>query len=154
MSGLNSPAVIQAAIDHLATTGLFESVQGHEAISSPGNGLTADVWLDAIKPVPASSGLAASSGVLTLWARLYMNADALPIDNIETTIAAATDTLMTSYSAAFTFGGLVEAVDLLGGLTGVILSAQGGYVEIGNVRYRCVTITIPCLLDDVWPQAQ
>jgi hypothetical protein len=153
MTGLNSPAVIQSAIDHLLATGLFESVQGHEAVSSPGNGLTADVWFDAIKPVPAQSGLAESSAVLTLWARMYLNADALPIDNIEQTMASATDTMMIAYSGGFTFGGLVEAVDLLGGLTGIVLSAQGGYVDIGGVRYRCVTITIPCLIADVWPQA-
>lgn len=153
MTGLNSTAVIQAAIDHLVTTGLFESVQAHEALSAPGNGLTADVWTDSIKPTPAWSGLAESSAVLTLWARIYLNATGLPTDNLEQTIAAATDALMTAYSAGFTFGGLVT-VDLLGGLTGTALSAQGGYVSVGGVAYRCMTITIPCLLADVWPQAQ
>lgn len=154
MTGLNSAAVIQAAIDHLLTTGLFESVQGHEALSAPGNGLTADVWVDTIKPAPAQSGLAESGAVLTLSSRIYLNADSPPADNLEQTIAAATDAVMTQYSADFTFGGLIMLVDLLGGLTGTALSAQGGYVSVGGVAYRCMTITIPCLINDVWPQSQ
>jgi hypothetical protein len=153
VTGLNSAAVIQAAIDHLATTGLFESVQGHEALSAPGNGLTADVWVDSIKPVPSQSGLAVSSGMLTLWSRIYLNAAGLPTDSSEQTIAAATDTLMGAYSADFTFGGLVTFVDLLG-QTGTTLSAQGGYVIVGGVTYRCMTITVPCVIDDIWPQSQ
>jgi hypothetical protein len=152
VTGLNSTAVIQAAIDHLLAIGLFESVQGHEATSAPGNGLTADVWVYSIKPVPAQSGLAVSSALLTLWARIYVNATRPATDDIEQTIAAATDTVMAEYSADFSFGDLVTCVDLLG-MAGTSLSAQGGYVSIGGVPYRCMTITVPCLIDDVWPQA-
>lgn len=150
---LGAAAIIQAAIDHLLTSALFESVQGHEALSAPGNGLTADVWIDAIKPAPAHSGLAETSAILTLNARIYANADSLPSDGIETDLANAVDILMTNYSGDFDFDGLVAFIDLLGA-HGPSLAAQGGYVTIGGQFFRCMTITIPCVINDVWPQAK
>ncbi|ACU71753.1 hypothetical protein Caci_2844 [Catenulispora acidiphila DSM 44928] len=151
MTGLNSAGIIGAAVDHMQTLGLFESVQGHESVSAPGNGLTADVWFGDVKPAPLMSGLAVSSAILTLYARIYLNADGQPVDDTETIITGAVDQMLAAYSAAFTFGGLVEQIDLLGAY-GTALSAVGGYVEVGNVPYRCMTITIPCVIDDVWPQ--
>lgn len=152
MSGLNSAAIIGAAVDHLATTGLFESVQGHETLSAPGNGLTADVWFGDVKPAPLMSGLAASSAILILYARIYLNADSQPVDATETTITGAVDQMLAAYSGDFTFDGLVEQVDLLGAY-GAALSAVGGYVNVGGVTYRCMTITIPCVIDDAWTQS-
>jgi hypothetical protein len=153
VTGLNSAAVIQAAVDHLTGLGIFESVQEHEALSAPGNGLTADVWIDSIKPAPAQSGLAASSAVLTLTCRIYLNVNGMPADGLEQQIAAATDALMTAYSADFDFGGLVMLVDLLG-MAGASLSAEGGWINVGGIAYRCMTITVPCVITDVWPQVE
>jgi hypothetical protein len=103
--------------------------------------------------VPAQSGLAVSSAALTLTVRLYLNSAGLPPDGLEQQIAAATDTVMAEYSGDFTFEDLVTCVDLLG-MAGTALSARGGWIEIGGVGYRCMTITVPCLIDDVWPQAE
>lgn len=152
MSGLNSTAVITAAIDHAATSGLFESVQGHEAMSSPGNGLTADLWVLRIRPLPAVSGLNGTSALLVLQARVYLNANTEPADAIDPRITDAVDTLLASYSAGFTLGGLVMEVDLLGEY-GTELAAEAGYITVGGVVYRCMTITVPCVLDNAWPQA-
>lgn len=153
MSGLNSSAIIQAGIDHLLATGLFDSgVQGHEAISAPGNGLSADLWADGVRPAPLDSGLAETTAILTLASRIYLNVAGAPLDGLETTILGAVDALLAAYSAAFTFSGLVQQIDLLGA-HGVPLSAQGGYVTVGDVFYRCFTITIPCVIDNAWPQA-
>lgn len=149
---LGAVAIIQAAIDHLLTSGLFESVQGHEATSAPGNGLTADVWLGPVKPAPLNSGLAETSAILTLIARIYANANMQPVDEIETAVAGAVDTLITAYSGDFTFGDLVEYIDLLGA-HGTSLSADPGYVTVGGVFYRCMTITIPCVIDNAWGQS-
>lgn len=148
---LDADLIITAAIDHLSTTGLFESVQGHETLSSPGNGLTADVWIDSIKPAPAHSGLAETSAILTLTARIYANANALPADGIEADLARAVSALMTAYSGDFTFGDLIAFIDLLGA-HGTSLAAQGGYVTVGGVFYRCMTITVPCIVNDAWAQ--
>lgn len=153
MTGLNSAAIIAAAISDLEASGLFETVQGHETLSSPGNGLTADVWVESIKPVPAASGLDETTALLTLTCRIYLNADSQPADGIETAVTGAVDTLMTTYTGQFTFGGLVMEIDLLGAY-GTDLAAQAGYVTVGGTVYRCMTITVPCVIDNAWPQAQ
>jgi hypothetical protein len=152
MTGLNTPAVITAAIDHLETAGLFESVQDHERTSASTGGLTADVWVADIKPLPAQSGLNVTSALLTLTVRIYLNAMP-PADNrLEQTITGAADVLLTAYNAAFTFDGTVNWIDLLGEY-GTPLSAIGGYVNVGGVFCRCMTITVPCVIDDVWAQS-
>lgn len=151
MTGLNTPAVITAAIDHLQQTGLFESVQDHESTSASTGGLTADVWVADIKPVAAQSGLDVTSALLTLTVRIYLNATPPPSD-LEQEITGAADTLLIAYNRAFTFDDTVSWVDLLGEY-GTPLSAVGGYVTVGGVFYRCMTITVPCVIDDVWPQS-
>lgn len=153
MSGLNTPAVITAAIDHLVQTGLFESVQDHESTSAPAGGVTADVWVADVKPVPAQSGLNTTSALLALRVRIYLNAMPPASNGIEQTITGAADVLLTAYNAAFTFDGTVSWIDLLGEF-GTPLSSAGGYVTIGGVFFRCMTITVPCVIDDVWPQSQ
>lgn len=152
MTGLNTPAVITAAIDHLKQTGLFETVGDHESTSAPASGLAADVWVDTIKPLPPQSGLSVTSALLTLTVRIYLNAMPPADGNLEQAIAGATDQLMIAYNAAFDFGGTVSWIDLLGEYS-TALSATGGYVTIGGVFYRCMTITVPCVIDDVWPQS-
>lgn len=152
MTGLNSPAVITAAIDHLTATGLFESVQDHERTSASTGGLTADVWVDTIKPLALQSGLAVTSALLTLTVRIYLNAMPPADGNLEQAIAGAADALLIAYNAAFDFDGHVSWIDLLGEY-GAALAATGGYVTVGGVFYRCMTITVPCVIDDVWPQS-
>lgn len=152
MTGLNTPAVITAAIDHLVQTGLFESVQDHESTSAPTGGLTADVWVSGIKPIPEQSGLAVTSALLTLTVRIYLNAMPPASNGLEQTITGAADTLLTAYNRAFTFDDTVSWIDLLGG-NGIPLSSLGGYVSVGDVFFRCMTITVPCVIDDVWPQS-
>lgn len=152
MTGLNIPAVITAAIDHLASTGLFESVQDHERTSASAGGLTADVWLAPIKPLPPQSGLDITSALLTLTVRIYMDAMSPPA-NLEQEIGGAADVLMTAYNAAFTFNGTVSWIDLLGEYSGGLFG-DPGWVTVGGVFCRCITITVPCVIDDVWPQSQ
>lgn len=153
MTGLNTPAVITAAIDHLQQTGLFESVQDHESTSASTGGLTADVWVANIKPIPAQSGLNVTSALLTLTVRIYLNATPPASNGLEQTIAGAADTLLVAYNKAFTFDDTVSWIDLLGE-NGTSLSSIGGYVTVGGVFFRCMTVTVPCVIDDVWPQSQ
>lgn len=153
MTGLNTPAVITAAIDHLVQSGLFESVQDHESTSASTGGLTADVWVSNIKSLPAQSGLDITSALLTLTVRIYLNATPPASNSLEQAIAGAADTLLTAYNAAFTFDGTISWLDLLGE-NGTPLSSIGGYVTVGGVFFRCMTITVPCVIDDVWPQSQ
>jgi hypothetical protein len=75
-----------------------------------------------------------------------------PQDLIDPQIITATDALMAAYNGDFTLGGLVECVDLLG-MTGQRLDARAGYLEQDRKIYRVMTINLPCLVENAWPQA-
>lgn len=148
---LDATGILNRVVSHAMTRGLFERVNQHEPKNAPGNGLTCAVWVDRIGPLPAGSGLAAITGVLTLNVRLYTSMLAEPQDAIDPNLMAAHDALMTAYSGGFTLGGLARCVDLLG-MAGVPLSSRAGYLGQDSKLYRVITITLPVLVDDVWEQ--
>lgn len=150
---LDTGAVIDAVRDHALTLGRFESVNGHEPVSNPQNGLTAAVWVDRIGPVALASGLAVTSARLALNVRIYTKALQEPRDAIDPEVVGAVDALMNAYSGDFTLGGLVRNVDLLGA-HGIPLQAQAGYLDIGGVQYRVVTLVVPVVVSDVWSQEE
>ena len=63
---LDTTAIMNAVLSHAAASGYFDRVAGHEPKNAPGNGLSAAVWVDRIGPVPAGSGLAATSALVVL----------------------------------------------------------------------------------------
>lgn len=156
MANLNSTGIIDAVVSAAAGTGRFDVVNAHEPKDAPGSGLTAAVWVQRIAPAVGDSGLAATSALLTLNLRIYTSMRAVGTeaeDMIDPAVADATDAVVTLFNAGFTLGGLVRDIDLLGEF-GTPLSAQAGYITIGGAMYRCMTITIPCVVNDVWSQAQ
>ena len=74
-----------------------------------------------------------------------------PEDDIDPRLMAAGSVLIGAYSADFTLGGLCRNIDLLG-MYGRKLGGQAGYVTIGGAMYRIFTVTIPCVLNDLWSQ--
>jgi hypothetical protein len=156
MASLNTSAIIDAVVSDALATGLFESVNAHEPKSAPTAGLTASVWLQRIAPAVGDSGLGVTSGLLTLNLRIYTSMRSIgpeADDSIDPAVADATDALMALFGGGFTLGGLIRDVDLLGEF-GTPLSGEAGYITIGGAMYRCMTITIPCVVNDVWQQAQ
>lgn len=149
---INISGILDGITSHALATGLFDQVAGHEPKNPPGNGLTYAAWVQAIRPVPAASGLAISSGRLEFNARLYSRYVQQPEDAIDPNLVAATDTLMTAYSGDFELGGNVRNIDLLG-QTGTPLSAQAGYLTQGNATFRVITIVLPVIVNDLWSQA-
>lgn len=143
--------VIDAASSHALASGWFDTVNGHEPKSAPGNGITAAVWIDSVRPLPLRSGLAATSALLVLNVRVYTSFVAKPEDAIDPNLAGAVGALMTAYSGDFDLGGTVAEVDLLG-VYGAPLSAQAGYLNQDNKLYRVMTIVLPAVVNDVWDQ--
>lgn len=143
--------IVDAVTSHAMATGLFEQVNGHEPKNPPGNGLTAAVWVERIRPA-RTSGLASTSGRLTFSIRLYSNLLSRPEDWIDPALTAAVDTLMGAYSGDFTLGGLVRSVDLLGA-EGESLDAQSGYLAVDAGEFRVFTIILPLIINDLWEQA-
>lgn len=149
---LNAVALFDAMESHALATGLFERVNGHEPKSAPGNGLTAAVWSEEITAVPEGSGLAATTGLVVFFLRIFQNMLMEPQDAIDPMVLGAVDALFDRYSGDFTLGGLIRNVDLLGS-TGTYLSARAGYVNIDKRLFRTMTVTIPLIINDIWSQS-
>lgn len=146
---------IQSLFDSLQTQllvlGVLDDVNTHEPKNAPGNGITGALWFQNVTPDKTGSGLNVTSARVEFMLRLYTNMLMKPEDAIDPNMVDATDTIMSRLSNHFTLDGLVKKVDLLGS-TGTPLQAQAGYVESNGKLYRCIDITIPLIVNDVWTQ--
>jgi hypothetical protein len=147
---LQSGALIDALVSHAMTTGYFERVNAHEPKNAPGYGLTAAVWNQTGGPVQ-SSGLAQTSAVVTFYVRLFTSMVSEPQDMIDPNLLDALDALLTAYSGDFTLDGMIRQIDLLGAESPG-LSWVAGYIDVSGTKYRCMTITVPLVVNDVWEQ--
>lgn len=148
---LDITTILDAIQSHALASGYFETVNGAEPKSPPGNGITAAVWVENIGPAAGGSGLAATSTRLAFFVRLYTPMMQDPADAIDPNLMTALDALLAAYSGDFTLGGLVREVDLLGQF-GDALSARAGYLVESGTEYRVMTITLPVVVNDLWEQ--
>ena len=149
---LDIDTILNGVVSHNLASGWFERVNQYEPKNAPGHGLTAAIWSQAIDPLPQASGLNSTTSRVTFMERIYSNALQEPADMIDPNVIKATDVLMTAYSGDFTLGGTIRDVDLLG-MYGTALRAQAGYVTINQTIYRCMDITLPLVVNDLWSQA-
>lgn len=150
---INTQTIVDTFKSHLLTLGVFESVNGHEPKNSPGNGLTAAIWVRSMRPTTAFTALAKTSAVITFTIRIYSNMLAEPQDAIDPNLMSATDSVFSLISGDFTLGDAVDFVDLLG-QTGQLLEAESGYVDLSGTMYRVIDITVPVVIGDAWDQAR
>lgn len=153
MAALDFAGIYNAVQTHLLRVGWFDRVAGHEPKNAPGSGLTAAVWLAKIGPDPESSGLAATSGRITLTVRIYSPMLAEPADDIDVNLAQATHAVMVALSGDLTLGGTVRTVDLLGMGSSDRLGGEAGYLNQDQKLYRVMVITVPVLVNDLWSQS-
>lgn len=144
-------AVYASAVSVAKGLGPFETVIQHEPKSKPVSLPALAVWTQRIVPVAAVSGLASTSGRLSLRARIYLNWLGKPEDKIDPELVRLTSLLLGAYSGGFTFGGEVMEIDLLGAY-GESLSADAGYIEHDGSLYRVMEINLPVVIDDLWTQ--
>lgn len=135
---------------HGAASGFFDVVMMHEPKSAPGKGLSLSIFLAPIEPIQ-SSGLSATSVLMTINAQLRCSMTREPQDDIDPDLLDAADVLMGAITNDFRLGGAVRSVDLLRqhstGLAGV-----PGYITHDGHMYRVIDVMIPCLVNDVWAQ--
>lgn len=148
---LNTVALLAAVQSHAQSLGLFEQVLLHEPENAPDNGLCAACVLSDGAPVPGQSGLVSTSWRLQVSVRIYLNLLHEPQDGNEVLIAGAVDALISDYTAAFTLGGLVEEVDVMGAY-GAPLAWKFEYATHNHKLYRIATITLPMIVTDVYTQ--
>lgn len=146
-------SILDQVISHAEATGLFDGgVNGHEPKSAPGNGMSCAVWAQRVAPLGLASGLSITTGLLTLNVRIYTSMLQQPYDAIDLAVVAAVDELLTEYSGDFTLSGNVRNVDLLGAFSPGLM-AEAGYVNQDGKLMRIMTITLPIVINDLWPQS-
>ena len=149
---INSQALIDDLASHAMTTGYFDRVNQHEPKSKPGRGLTCAIWIDRIEPARGRSGLASTTARVVFNVRVYTNMLQNPQDAIDPNVMVAVDALMEAYSGDFELGGDAAFIDLLGATQGHELYAQSGYINIDNMTFRVMTMTVPVIVNDAWTQ--
>lgn len=145
--------ILSAVVSDVQRSGFFDKVNRHEPKKAPGTGLTAAVWVTALDPIALASGLASTSARLVFTLRMYQSMLLEPQDMIDPRMTKALSNLMRRYHDDFDFEGLIRNIDLLGQF-GVSLSAISGYLDIDGKMFRIVDMTIPCIVNDVWPQVR
>jgi hypothetical protein len=143
--------LIAAVASDAQQTGWFESVGTEEPKSAPGAKVHFATWLMNAKPA-RTSDLVSTSFRIELAGRIYMNMLREPTGTIDGDLASAGWDLLGRYSGAFTLGGLIREVDLLGE-HGEPLAVQFGYVNIDHQLFRIADVTIPLIADDCFDQA-
>lgn len=137
--------------DHASALGVFEHVEGHAMVNPPPSGIGIAFEAGPIKPGSQYSGLKATSVVFTCTGSIYTTMQTQPADTVELDITGASMALMVALSGDFDLGGNVRNIDLLGA-TGVGLSADPGYLKLGEQTFRASVITIPMVITDVFEQ--
>ncbi len=129
----------------------FEVVVQHEPKAAPVSLPALAVWFSGFGPARGLSGLAATSARVEFRARAYLNAMSKPEGSTDPKLIALASLLIGAFSAGFTLGGNVMAVDLLGAY-GSPLEATAGYVSHDGHEFRVAELTIPVVIDDIWTQ--
>ncbi len=150
-NGLDAAGVLDAVLSVCKGLGSIEQTIPGQGQSPPTTGVGATVWAMPGKPLPRRSGLNTVSVSLVFNIRLTLSMQTQPPETIETTLMGAFSDLCNAFAGGFTLGGKTTSVDLLAAY-GDGLHWEFGYVPYDGVSYRCVTVPVPIVLDDVWRQ--
>jgi hypothetical protein len=132
-------------------TGLFDAVTGHEPKAAPGRtGLTASAWVQDWSP--ATSGMASVSMRFEVTLRIFCPLMMEPQDDVDVAVMTAVDAIFAYLASHFT--GLTGSryVDIFGS-DGERLNASMGYAEQDKSKFRIADITVPVVINDVYPLA-
>lgn len=152
--GIQSQDLIDRIASKAMALGLFDRVNQHEPKNKPGRGLTCAVWIDRIEPARGRSSLVNTTARVVFNVRVYTNMLQQPQDAIDPNVMDACDKLMAAYTGDFDLGDEGRFIDLLGMTQGHELFAQSGYINIDNMTYRVMTMTVPVIVSDAWAQVQ
>jgi len=145
--------LVDRLTSHAQRLGVFDRVNSHEPKNKPGRGLTCALWIDRIEPARGRSGLTATDARVVFNVRIYTNMLQQPQDAIDPNVMFAVDRLMEAYTGDFDLGSESRFIDCLGMTQGHPLFSQSGYINIDNMVYRVMTMTVPVIVQNAWPQA-
>lgn len=144
--------IINRLASHAQTLGMFDRVNQHEPKSKPARGLTCAIWVDRIEPARGRSGLAKTDVRVVCNVRVYSNMLQNPQDMIDPNVVNAADKLMETYTGDFQLGDEDRFIDVLGMTQGHPLFCQSGYINIDNMVFRVLTLTVPVIVANAWEQ--
>lgn len=149
---IDSRAVMNALTSLAASTGVFETVIGHEPKAAPARtGMTCAVQWIGMRA--ASSGQSSVSVRLEFWARCFTSMLQEPQDAIDPAVLDAADALFLAVIGEFQLGlSDVRYVDVFGA-DGEPLVAEAGYIEQDKVMFRTVDIKIGIVVNDAYTEA-
>lgn len=149
---MDADALFAAAQSKAQGLAIFESVVTHEPKAAPQSLPFLALWLGPLTPLPANSGLPATSARIALRGRIYVSDLKKPEDQLDAQLLSLTVTLLGAFSGAFTLGGQVELIDLLG-MYGEAMSGQPGYLAHDDKFFRVMELNLPLIIDNLWEQA-
>lgn len=141
-----------AVVSPCKQIGAFRSsVLQHEPKSAPAALPALALWWSGIGPARGVSGLNATAARVEFRWRAYMNFKSTPEDKIDPLLTTVVSQLFGIFTGAFTLGGEVMEVDLLGAY-GEPLSATAGYIAQDGQEFRVAEGVIPLICDGLWVQ--
>jgi hypothetical protein len=145
-------SLFDSVVSWAMLTGRFDQVNQHEPTDAPRTNCICSIWIQAVRPIKAG-GLAATTGIVEMNARIYMNFKQHPHDFVDPRITSAAADFMGALSGDFDFGEVanVRMIDLLGAY-GPPLQAQAGYIELDRQMFRVMTVNIPVVVNDMFAQ--
>lgn len=156
MGGFDGAAVIalMAAVKTVpAKIGAFRaSVVFHEPKAAPAVLPSLALWAGPIEPVGAVSGLSEVSGRVTVMGRIYVANAQKADDATEVQLLTLQSALLGGFAGAFTLGGEVMFVDLLGA-HGQKISAAPGFIDHDGAFFRVSEVAVPVIIDPLWTEA-
>jgi hypothetical protein len=144
---MDAKVILEKLQNFALKSGLFSSVQGHEPKSPPqlGDQITLAFMTGGI--TPATSGLKSVSLRWEVRARIFMNADSEPADDVDPTLVTVALQFMNALCGQFKLTGDVRSIDVYGS-DGEPLRAEPGYYDYNGDTLRVMDIFIPILVND------
>lgn len=148
---LDIQSILDNVASHAMSTGHLDAVLGYVSKQSPTNGITAAIYVERMLPLK-TSGLANTTVRVDLEMQIYSSTYMEPYDGIDANLALATDAVFTNFIGDVELGGEARHIDIFGAY-GKALEVRSGYLNLDGKELRVFQITIPVIVDDVWPQS-
>lgn len=142
----NITATLDRLQSYVQAHGGFRNVVVGEPKSPPTDSLSAAIWTQSVDVTKVFLG-GGTREVYSVLVRVYRNWLSEPRDQVEKDLAHSVSALMEDLLADFELGGGVVAIDPAG-MEGSGVTIRWGHVEISNVMFRVVDITLPLIVDD------
>ena len=134
-------------------SGGFDGVSTHELRKPPTQRFVLGAWWLRTRPIPQRSGLAATSVLITLQARIYMPLQGDP-DQLDTELWRRTDLIYARMHQGLVFTEDQHEIDILGAFSDGV-TADAGWVPMpDNTSVRVADINVPIIVNDAYAQVR